>query len=303
MNILFDNVNLTSTSGPNNFAKKLASQISEDDDNFVLTNVNSENIDVQLSFIQSNFKIAPTALRLDGIYFNTSQNWKELNSPIQKSFKAADAVIYQSHFNQKLVEKYFGTHTNAHVVHNGTKLDWIDDIPPLDSGMLNNFAGVWSCASSWRPHKRLEENVKYFLEHAPDDRCLIIAGPNPDYQINDPRIFYSGPLDWNTLIALYKRSETFLHLAYLDHCPNVVVDARAAGCHVVCSSTGGTKEIAGKNATIVVEEEWGFEPIKLYEPPPMNFNDTISSTSNPSVDVKDTALKYVEILQEIREDS
>ena len=40
----------------------------------------------------------------------------------------------------------------------------------------------------------------------------------------------------NTLLSLYKRSKYFIHLAWLDHCPNVVVDARASGLIVIGST-------------------------------------------------------------------
>ena len=62
---------------------------------------------------------------------------------------------------------------------------------------------------------------------------------------------------------MYKASKYFLHLAWLDHCPNVVVDAMACGCTVICSSAGGTKEIAGDNAIIIEENDWNYEPVHL----------------------------------------
>jgi len=79
-------------------------------------------------------------------------------------------------------------------------------------------------------------------------------------------------MDYHMLVALYRAADYFIHLAWLDHCPNVVVDARAAGAQIICSSAGGTKEIAGPDAVIIEEDEWDFEPCKLYEPPPMDFS-------------------------------
>ena len=89
------------------------------------------------------------------------------------------------------------------------------------------------------------------------------------------RIFYVGHLNWDSLVSLYKRSSTFIHLAYLDHCPNVVVDAAAAGCEIVCASSGGTREIKSKNMVIVGDEKWDFSPIDLYNPPSLNFESKI----------------------------
>ena len=294
MRVYFDNVNTQSSSGPNQFACKLSQTMID-----LGYNTSYSTGDVQLSFISITQKIAPTALRLDGIYFNSEQPWQQMNSLIKESYKQAEAVIYQSNFNKELVERYFGSHSNSHVVHNGTRLDWINSIPPLDSPVLDEFVGIWSCASSWRPHKRLRENVEFFLTQAPQDHALVIAGENPDYVIQDPRIIYTGNLDWMSLIGLFRRSTVFLHLAYLDHCPNVVVDARASGCQVVCSSTGGTKEIAGKGATIIQEDEWDWQPLKLYHPPGMDFSKILQNESDINISIEETAKVYLDILKEI----
>ena len=146
------------------------------------------------------------------------------------------------------------------------------------------------------------ENVRYFLEHAPEKACLVIAGSNPDFNINHPRVFYVGPLDWMTLISLYKRSSKFLHLAWLDHCPNVVIDASASGCQIVCSSAGGTKEISGSNSIIIEEDEWDFEPVRLYQPPGLDF---LRATSNKCDDIDlniaTVTRDYLNVLEKIKQ--
>ena len=102
-----------------------------------------------------------------------------------------------------------------------------------------------------------------------------------------------------SLLSLYKRSSTFIHLAYLDHCPNVVVDAQAAGCKIVCSSTGGTKEIVN-NGIVVQEKDWDFKPIKLYEPPSMKWNLIEKSSNNTESSSIETCSKsYFKIMKDI----
>ena len=81
-------------------------------------------------------------------------------------------------------------------------------------------------------------------------------------------------------------------MAWLDHCPNVVVDARASGCQVICSSTGGTKEIAGPDAIVIKENEWDLKPVKLYEPPVMDFDKKIKNNYNSEYDMREVAKKY-----------
>jgi len=295
--ILFDNVNISSSSGPNSFGRQLLSEfknLGHDAD------VNVSEPNVQLSFIQTNkklAKLAKLALRLDGIYFNTRQDWEMLNRPIKESFDLADLVVYQSNFNKRLTEKYFSSSKRSFVINNGTQQQKIKNIKPLQHQVLNNFSEIWSCASSWRPHKRLKDNIDYFLEVAPATAGLVVAGENPDYRIDHPRVMYAGQLSWESCISLYKRSKVFIHLAFLDHCPNVVVDARSSGCQIIVSSSGGTKEIAGLGATIVRDIEWDLRPLDLYSPPKLDIKQVYSNDIDSCLDINYVAKKYLEAFE------
>lgn len=296
MRILFDNVNPHSSSGPNSFAKRLMKDLKSKNHE---ASHDIEDPNVQLSFISFLSKKAPTALRLDGIYFNTRQNWREQNEPIKRSFLECDMVIYQSEFNKMLTEKYFGPAKSYSIINNGTSFEDISKIPPLQHPILNSFSEVWSCSSSWRPHKRLRENIRYFLEYAPKDSCLVIAGENPDVHVKHERIFYVGHLPWENCIALYKKSKVFLHLAFLDHCPNVVIDARACGCDLVVASSGGTKEIVEKNSKIIQDVVWDLSPLDLYSPPDLDFSKFTMSEAMCSIDISSVGDRYQESLMRI----
>ena len=292
MKIYFDNVNFQSNSGPNSFGKKLAESFVDNGHE-----VSHVDPDVQLSFIQSNIQVAPMVLRLDGIYFNSEQDWNALNAPIQKAYHEAAGVIFQSSFNRTLTERYFGTKESTTVIHNGTDVSLIEKISTLEHPIFDNYENVWCCASSWRPHKRLSENIRYFLEHSSEDECLVVAGQNPDYQANHPRVYYVGNLDWVTLISLYKKSKYFIHLALMDHCPNVVVDARASGCQIICASSGGTPEIAGTDAIVIEDMEWDLQPFRLYDPPPLDFSKVQTLTKDINLDINRVAHKYLKFLE------
>ena len=294
MKIFFDNVNFDSRSGPNSFARKLASEVSLRGHQVQLR---PEVPDVQLSFIMSSAKQGPTVQRLDGIYFNTDQDYTTMNVPIRETYRNAECVVFQSRFNEALTKKYFGDHPDGTVIHNGTDLGVIEKISPLQNDMLDKFENVWCCASSWRPHKRLKENIEYFLEAAGTRDCLVVAGGNPDHRIDDQRILYAGDIPWPLLVSLYKRSKYFLHLAWLDHCPNVVVDARAAGCHIICSSSGGTEEIAGEESTVLIEDPWDFSPTRLYHPPAMDFSLARPGLYKSEMDIVLTADSYCNVLE------
>ena len=295
MKILLSNCNFTSSSGPNGFGNKLAVELQKLNHQIV-----QDKPDIQLAFIESP-KIAPMVLRLDGIWFRTNIDYVALNEPIKRSYDEADAVIFQSNFNRALSTKFFGAKKNNFVISNGTDLEAIEKIPPFNHKDLDKFENIWTTASSWRRNKRLKENINYFITHAPMKDCMIVAGENPDYSIQHPRIFFIGQKSWSELISLYKRSKYFVFLSYLDHCPNVVVDARACGCELIISSSGGTKEICGSKATIVIEDDWNFSPCD-FEPPYLDFSRKLTinkKIDNSQIDIKNVAKKYISVLESV----
>tara|TARA_A100001515_G_scaffold145037_3_gene151476 strand:+ start:3659 stop:4570 length:912 start_codon:yes stop_codon:yes gene_type:complete len=296
------NFNPASNSGPNKFTRTLFNQLIKDEK---VTLCSQELADVEFCLIQQQVhKVKPMVLRLDGIWFNSDQDYNKQNEPIKFSYENADAVIFQSEFNKKLTEKWFGKHHNSHVIHNAADLELIRSANARfwDTKFGKNTE-VWSCASSWRPHKRLNDNIRYFLEFAPKDAIFAIAGAlgmdDAKKIPNDKRIVLMGDLDYMSLLSLYKRSSTFVHLAYLDHCPNVVVDAQAAGCKIICSMSGGTNEVVS-DGIVIYEKTWDFSPTRLYYPPPMEW---IKIEKKINYEEKSTivncAEKYFNVMKEI----
>ena len=300
MKVFTHNFNPSSNSGPNKFTRTLFNQLIKD--NKVILS-SQEEADVEFCLIQQQLhKVKPMVLRLDGIWFNSEQDYNRQNSPIVFSYQNADAVVFQSNFNKELTESWFGEHKNSYVIHNAADLNLIKS---ANANFWDNKFGkdteVWSCASSWRPHKRLNENIRYFLEFAPKDAIFAIAGSlgmdDAKTIPNSERIVLLGDLDYMSLLSLYKRSSTFVHLAYLDHCPNVVVDAQASGCKIICSSTGGTQEIV-HDGIIVQEESWDFKPTKLYEPPSMKWNLVEKNNKTTKINSIETCSKsYFKIMK------
>jgi len=203
-------------------------------------------------------------------------------------------VIFQSNFNKELTFKYFGSHNNYAVIHNGADINLINSIEKIK---IDKYENIWSCASSWRPHKRLSDNIRYFIDHSGPSDGLIVAGSVTE-RVQHDRIHYVGDLTTEKLFSLYKASKYFLHLAWLDHCPNVVVDAAACDCTVICSSAGGTKEVAGPDAIIIEENDWDYQPVELYNPPPMNFDNTVENIwhKNNEYDMLSVSKKYYDFI-------
>lgn len=311
MKIFTHNFDPRSNSGPNKFTRDLFTHLLNEK-GFSLTS--QEDADVEFCLIQQVLeKKKPMILRLDGIYFNSEQDYEKQNAPIKAAYDNADAVIFQSNFNKKLTEHWFGKHKNSHIIHNAY-FDKIVKDTTFRKQLGDNE--IWSCASSWRPHKRLVDNVKYFLKKAPDSAIFIIAGSGYteeektkiqnlmlEEKESNKKIVMLGNVDYHTLRQLYDASSTFVHLAYLDHCPNVVVDAYAHGCQIVCSNSGGTQEI-GNGFKVVCEKDetpWNFSPIELYKPPEVNLQriTTFKGVNNSKENAINCLSKYEEIFRSL----
>ena len=301
MKIRFDNVNFNANNGPNGFGIKLAKEFLKQGHELVY-----KDPDVQLSFIHRVNNFNPCVLRLDGIYFNTSQDWKAQNEQIRLSYLNSQSVIMQSNFNKDLVFNYFGERDNVYTISNGTNLQEISNIKPLKNDIINKFDNVWMCASHWRPHKRLNENIRYYLENKKQNDCLLICGKGFQENIKNKylnilekeNIFYLGELSWHKLISCMKKSKYFMHLSFIDHCPNVVVDAKACGCICIVSSSGGTKELCDKKDIILKDIDWDFKPLKLYDPPKLDFNNFYSNNiEKKDYSINNSFNKYMDAIK------
>ena len=293
MKIFLENVNLHSNGGPNSFAKKLIPNVVSSGHSFG----DLDESDVSLCFIERpREKTIPRIQRLDGIYYNVRFNFEEQNRNIKRTYDESDSVIFQSEYGKELVENFFGVHKKSAVIHNGADLKTIlkSKALPIDK----TDRKIWSCAASWRPHKRLSENIRYFLEHKESNDLLLIAGDVKE-KFKDSSVCYLGTINQERLYSLYKATDYFLHLAWLDCCPNVVVDARACGAQIICSDSGGTKEIAGKNAIVLQEGKWDYTPIDLYNPPKLNFNKLVDNSFDSVYDIEKVAKLYINKMKEI----
>jgi len=299
--ILFENVNPSSTSGPNYFGSKLIKYLESYNCKIDVQDIGKH--DVHVAFIESTTRNSkPLIQRLDGIYFNANFNCDRMNSNIRRTYERSSGVIFQTEFNRDLCFSWFGKHNNYTIIRNGADRHHISTVTDQWQE-LDKYENVWACASNWHVFKRLDDNIRYFKEHASSKDCLVIAGSNINTLEADPRIIFVGNLDIDRLISLYKKAKYFIHLAYLDHCPNVVVDASACGCIVICSSSGGTQEVAGDSAIVIEEPQWDFSFIKEMIPPPLDFSRKRKIKNIADIDydncMQKTAKKYYKFIKKV----
>lgn len=224
---------------------------------------------VSFIFVKGLFRLFTTnILRLDGLYFdseNTLGNSDKLNRPIFKAYKKADGIIFQSEFDRQLYYQFMGNNQKPYrVISNGVP----PEFNPLGEKVDYGFEKTLICSSSWRAHKRLDCIIRGFLEYGNPNVGLVVLGEGVREFKRHPNIKYLGKIAPEELPKYLRGGDAFIHLSWLDHCPNAVVEAIACGLPVLCSHNGGTKEIVRSNGIVIqCEEEYDFRKTAVYKPP------------------------------------
>lgn len=270
MKIHLDNVNMSSNSGPNSFGKRLAMGLIESGHEVEL--YDGKNSDVSIVFIEPTGRpLAKKVIqRLDGIWFSPEE-FEEKNFSIKKLYHEADGVIWQSEFDRGMTTKWWGNPKNGTVIRNGINAPEIKkfQIPALEQ-IRQHYEMLFVCSANWHPQKRLMANIDLYkhLRSFYSSAALIVLGSNP-IKVADPHIFYAGSQPHEVCLEIFSAANWMLHLAWLDHCPNTVVEALSQGTPVICSEQGGTKELVQNFGVILKEKnEYNFE-LTNYDNPPI----------------------------------
>lgn len=304
-----DNVNIGAPTGPNVFAERIARRFFEMGHSVELTS--GIGCDVSLVFIQrSGATLADKVVqRVDGIW-SKPQDFVAKNIPINDLYRTADAVVFQSHFDQDFVTKHWGFSKCYTVIRNG-----IDAAPctALTLAGLADIRGkydkVFVASSNWHPQKRLRDNIRLFQHIRSNivaNSCLIVLGAHPDCAVADKDVFYAGSQPHGVVSQVMAMSNWMFHLAYLDHSPNSVIEALAQGTPVVCTNEGGTRELVDRFGVVLNEpEKFDYEPTDYDDPPAI---DVAQLTSLPDkatlgrhadISIDTCANAYIELFESI----
>jgi len=211
--------------------------------------------------------------RLDGIWFKPEQ-FETHNRLIKWAYDNCDAVVWQSKFDQAMTYHHWG-HREGKVIGNGIDADKVK----LSNARLRTIRRenekVFVCSANWHRQKRLKENIEAYdiLSKGVEKSCLIVMGSNPDYVIERSNIIYTENIKHSLCLEIYAMSDAMIHLAWLDHCPNVVVEAISQKCPVICTDSGGTKEIVGNSGLVIPEiQPYNFELTDYDDPYPIDLS-------------------------------
>ena len=298
MKIHFSNVNFSSRSGPNTFAHRLAGELV----NMGHSIVDASDYDSALVFIEPSTNLLPgkrVVHRLDGIWFKPEE-FEVNNRLIKSTYDSADWVVWQSDFDKSMTTSHWGLRKGS-VIRNG--IDLSHPVPKVDMrDIRSRFDTVFVASANWHRQKRLKEVHDLFLynrQFSPKS-CLIVLGSNPDYVTREEGIFYAGSLPHESCLAIFEQSDWMIHLAWLDHCPNVVVEALSRGCPVICTDSGGTSELVGRNGIVIPETvRYNFELLDYDNPPPLGVGIQIPEkikVDNSDLDIRKVAKQYEGVL-------
>jgi len=258
-------------------------------------------------------------LRIDGIYFdirNTFGDNDALNKKIFDSIRGASGVLFQSEFSRRLVEGHFGEIRAPHTV-------IINGAPIVAANRERKVFDkkVIVCSANWRPNKRLGAIVETVKRLRKNVECeLVVIGDTGNNQVEENDFIHiTGKLSHDQVAKYLKKADLFMHLSWLDPCPNSVVEATCHGVPVVCSNLGGTPEIvqaANGGRISQCDDEVGFdELVDLHHPPMPEIDVLVRDTEDAlehsaeiiagidysAVDIRVTARKYVDFCQQVRD--
>lgn len=278
MKIFFDGVDLSSSTGPNRFASQLAAGLERAGHTVTTSTI----CDIHLSFIERRAKKqhgSKIVQRLDGIWFKESE-FHTKNTGIKDLYNCADGVIFQSDFDSRMVQHHWGAPLfAARIIRNGGSYPYPTELPKALAEITQEYSYVFSCAAHWHPQKRLVDCLNIFNKFKadrPDDTCcLIVLGDVSPLEImkynGTKDVFWAGEQALETSLQIMSASNWFIHAAYLDHSPNVVVQAQAMGTPVICTNSGGTSELLQYGGgEIITEPPYDYRLLDYDDPPRLN---------------------------------
>ena len=304
--------NCSPTGGPGIFGGRLKKQFEKNGHTFIDPYVSGKTPDKSISIIQGErIEGCPfNALRLDGLYFDSENpNNDQMNSGIFKSIDETDYIIYQSEFSKEMYHAFYRDRPFAVIPNGIDQEDFFSNVKPIKQGhpVFSKYEKICVASASWRRHKRLEETLEAFKDPRLKNVLLIALGGfnyiKDKSKIPD-NVILTPLLKPNDTASVYCMADAMIHLAWLDWCPNTVVEALSCGVPVLCSHNGGTKELVKDNGVIIqLEEDYEIgTKVPLYNPPKVDTNTIVEgglevmekSTifERPDLDIKHVAEQY-----------
>jgi glycosyltransferase involved in cell wall biosynthesis len=279
-------------SGKHKFINRLKNELIKL--NYKIVNIN-EKSDIHLYIKNSSKNAKKNIYRLDGIWINDKQEYMSMNKKIIDKIKKSDGVVYQNMFCKNAVNKILNiNHKNYACILNGVSKE---EFKKSDFKYEKKY---FLAMCKWRPHKRLNDIINGFLESKLNNVDLLIMG-DCEKEYNHNNIKYLGWMNKDMVNSILCNDNCIstVHLAWLDWCPNSVVESLVAGKQVIHTDSGGTPLVVKDRGYIIKDSIWDFKVHDLYNPPKLNVSDLsnlyIKSYNNPIInfDISDLMIENI----------
>ena len=319
---------LNNEGGPSNFLKSLKNSYKSN--NLLKTSIYLDpTVDLIISSsIVRNPWNKPHIMRLDGIYYGSHINKKEIdkkNSPIINGIKNAKGLIFQSKFSKFIINNFFSVNPKIPntIINNGVDLKKFskEGYNLRENLGIKNSDLVFITSANFRAQKRLEDIINSFINYKKivnKNMYLIIIG-NLDKRYRDlpKEIIFTGKIKHSSMSNWYRTADVCLFYSILDWCPNNVVEALASKLPVLCTNLGGTRELIElTNGGIIVDadQEVDFKNINLENPPKpdqgkilngiheivKNKNGISNKMNTKFIDINFVSKKYYEFINKLQ---
>ena len=241
-------------------------------------------------------------MRVDGLILNNAQPFDKMNRKILKHINRSHAIIYQGEFCRDAFVKFLGVDKEWAIIPNGAN--------PKEF-LQRNPQNFFLTHCNWRKHKRLDYIIDVFGEAQEDglDSELVIAG-KVDKKQKRSYINYRGWIGTDKLKNYLSEAIATIHISWLDWCPNAVIESLVAGCPVVLSDSGGSKELYVDGCKQIADKQWDFKPCCLYSPPELNRQsvknalfelkkDPVTSMHCPRFHIENIAGEYLDFFHKV----
>ena len=230
----------------------------------------------------------PIVLNQNGVFYSGwyKKKWKQMNKNMALPYHKADYVFWQSDFCKRSADKFLGKREGkGEVLYNAvdtsifypqkTKTDK-SILKLLVTGKMDgdNFYRIINIIKAGQILKK--QNIKFVINFAGriDQKNLLKSSVLITELKLEKYINFLGPYTQEKAPEIYRNSDIYLIMNYLDPCPNTVIEAMSCGLPVVYSASGGLLELVGYKAGvgILVKENW--ESIGI-SPEPKEITDSI----------------------------
>jgi glycosyltransferase involved in cell wall biosynthesis len=258
--------------------------------------------DVNIVFVKGLKKGCINVMRLDNAWINNKMNSVGKNSRIKKILYKCQGAIYQGKYSKLVCDKFIGKFRKPFaIIPNGCDPSEFYSTAVRDRPYVLAF-------SRWRPHKRLKTIVLGFLGSGLNEEYDLVVCGKADFIVNDPSVIYLGRQNAKVMNSLIKGCEFVVHLAYMDCCPNSVVESLVGGKNILYATSGGMKELVRSSGIGIKDKLFNVKLIDLYNPPLLDQRELciaykemlyIPQPLREDLYIDNIALKYVKFIKRI----